>query len=168
LSKTIVARRSALAVGFDCDLGSLGASLFTPFPDSESVRQLARRLKHGVVAINSYPGVAYATTLPWGPGPGQASGRGWVHNFQFLDESRMEKVVLAAPLGRKGLGPVAWEDPWLPNVAGRSPLRLARALVRSALAYFRKQPFRLLASQWDLVPSLIGRELVARRQDLSL
>ncbi len=148
--------------------GDLGASLFTPFPDSESVRQLARRLKHGVVAINSYPGVAYATTLPWGPGPGQASGRGWVHNFRFLDESRMEKVVLAAPLGRKGLGPVAWEDPWLPNVAGRSPLRLARALVRSALAYFRKQPFRLLASQWDLVPSLIGRELVARRQDLSL
>ena len=148
--------------------GDLGASLFTPFTDSESVRQLARRLKHGVVAINSYPGVAYATTLPWGPGPGQASGRGWVHNFQFLDESRIEKVVLAAPLGRKGLGPVAWEDPWLPNVAGRRPLRLARALVRSALAYFRKQPFRLLASQWDLVPSLIGRELVARRQDLSL
>ncbi len=80
----------------------------------------------------------------------------------------MENVGLAAPLGRKGPGPVAWEDPWLPNVAGRSPLRLARALVRSALVYFRKQPFRLLASQWDLVPSLIGRELVARRQDLSL
>ena len=145
--------------------GDLGASVFTPFPDSEPVRQLARRLKHGVVAINSYPGVAFATSLPWGPGPGQASGRGWVHNFHFLDESRMEKVVLAAPLGRKGLGPVAWEDPWLPNVAGRGPLRLAKALVRAALAYFRKQPCRLLASQWDMIPALIGRELSARRQD---
>lgn len=155
------ANRPALA-------GDLGASVFTPFPDSEPVRQLARRLKHGVVAINSYPGVAYATSLPWGPGPGQASGRGWVRNFRFLDESRMEKVVLAAPLGRKGLGPAAWEDPWLPNVAGRGPLRLAKALVRSALAYFRKQPCRLLASQWDLVPALIGRELGARRQDRSL
>ena len=145
--------------------GDLGASLFTPYPNSEPVRRLARGLKHGVVAINSYPGVAYATTLPWGPGPGEASGRGWVHNFRFLDESRIEKVVLAAPLGRKGLGPLAWEDPWLHNVAGHSPLRLAKALVRSALACFRKQPCRLLASQWDLVPALIGRELAARRQD---
>ena len=148
--------------------GDLGASVFTPFPNSEPVRQLARGLKHGVVAINSYPGVAYATSLPWGPGPGQASGRGWVHNFRLLEESRIEKVVLAAPLGRKGLGPLAWEDPWLPNVAGHSPLRLAKALVRSALAWFRKQPFRLLASQWDLVPALIGRELGARRLDRSL
>jgi len=148
--------------------GDLGASVFTPFPNSEPVQELARGLKHGVVAINSYPGVAYATTLPWGAGPGQASGRGWVHNFRFLDESRIEKVVLAAPLGRKGLGPLAWEDPWLPNVAGRGPLRLAKALVRSALAWFRKQPCRLLASQWDLVTALIGRELGARRQDRSL
>lgn len=145
--------------------GDLGVSVFTPFPNSEPVRQLARGLKHGVVAINSYPGVAYATSLPWGPGPGQASGRGWVNNFRFLDEFRMEKVVLAAPLGRKGLGPVAWEDPWLPNVAGRNPLRLARALVRSALAWFRKQPVRLLAAQRDLAPALAGRELEARRQD---
>lgn len=148
--------------------GDLGASVFTPFPNSEPVRQLARGLKHGVVAINSYPGVAYATTLPWGPGPGQASGRGWVHNFRFLEESRIEKVVLAAPLGRKGLGPLAWEDPWLPNVSGHSPLLLAKALVRSALAYFRKQPCRLLASQRDLVPALIGREFGARRLDRSL
>ncbi len=152
------ANRPALA-------GDLGASVFTPFPNSEPVRRLARGLKHGVVAINSYPGVAYATSLPWGPGPGQASGRGWVHNFGFLDESRMEKVVLAAPLGRKGLGPLAWEDPWLPNVTGGGPLRLAKALVRSALAWFRKQPCHLLASQRDLVPALIGRELDARRQD---
>ena len=118
-----------------------------------------------MVAINSYPGVAFATSLPWGPGPRQASGRGWVHNFHFLDESRMEKVVLAAPLGRKGLGPVCWEDPWLPNVAGQRPLRLAKSLVRAALAYFRQQPCRLLASQWDMIPALIGRELSARRQD---
>ena len=145
--------------------GDLGASVFTPFPDSEPVRHMARHLKHGVVAINSYPGVAYATSLPWGSGPGQASGRGWVHNFRFLDETRMEKVVLAAPLGRKGLGPLAWEDPWLPNVTGGGPLRLAKALVRSALAWFRKQPGRLLASQRDLVPALIGRELDARRND---
>ena len=145
--------------------GDLGASVFTPFPNSEPVRQLARGLKHGVVAINSYPGVAYATSLPWGPGPGQASGRGWVHNFRFLDESRMEKVVLAAPLARKGLGPLAWEDPWLPNVSGRGPLRLAKALVRSALAWFRQQPCRLLAAQRDLIPALIGRELGARRLD---
>lgn len=145
--------------------GDLGAAVFTPFPHSQPVRQLARGLKHGVVAINSYPGVAYATTLPWGAGPGQASGRGWVRNFRFLDPSRMEKVVLAAPLGRKGLGPLAWEDPWLPNVAGRNPLRLAKALVRSALACFRKQPGRLLAAQGDLVPALIGRELAARRND---
>ena len=109
--------------------------------------------------------MAYATSLPWGPGPGQASGRGWVHNFRFLDETRMEKVVLAAPLGRKGLGPLAWEDPWLPNVTGDGPLRLAKALVRSALAWFRKQPGRLLASQWGLVPALLGREVGARRQD---
>jgi coniferyl-aldehyde dehydrogenase len=148
--------------------GDLGASVFTPCPDSKPVRQLARGLKHGVVAINSYPGVAYATSLPWGPGPGQASGRGWVHNFGFLEESRIEKVVLAAPLGRKGLGPLAWEDPWLPNVAGHSQLRLAKALVRSALAYFRRQPCRLVASQWDLVSALIGRELGARRLDRGL
>ncbi len=145
--------------------GDLGAALFTPSPESEPVRRLARQLKHGVVAINSYPGVAFATSLPWGAGPGQVSGRGWVHNYSFLTESPLEKVVLAAPLGKKGPGPLAWEDPWLPNVSGRSPLRLAKALVKAALAFFRKQPLRLLASQSVMVPALIRRELKSRRQD---
>ena len=148
--------------------GDLGASLFTPSPESEPVRRLARQLKQGVVAINSYPGVAFATSLPWGAGPGKVSGRGWVHNYRFLAESSLEKVVLVAPLGRKGPGPLAWEDPWLPNVSGASSLRLAKALVKSALAFFRKQPLRLLASQSVMVPALIGREFSARRQDRSL
>lgn len=148
--------------------GDLGASLFTSQPESSLVHKLAGQLKHGVVGINSYPGVAFATSLPWGAGPGKVSGRGWVHNYQFLAESFLQKVVLSAPLGRKGPRPFVWEDPWLPNVSGPSTLRFARSLVRSTLAFFKKQPLRLLASQSTMIPTLLFRELTSRRQDLAL
>jgi len=148
--------------------GDLGASLFTNQPDSFLVHKLAGQLKHGIVAINSYPGVAFATSLPWGAGPGKASGRGWVHNYQFLAESFIQKVVLSAPLGRKGPRPFVWEDPWLPNVSGPNTLRFARSLVRSTLAFFKKQPLRLLASQSTMISTLLFRELTSRRQDLHL
>jgi acyl-CoA reductase-like NAD-dependent aldehyde dehydrogenase len=146
-------------------LGDLAASLFTSQPESEQTRRIACELKQGIVAVNTYPGVAFATSLPWGAGPAGLSGRGWVHNYQFLSEASLRKVVLTAPLGRKGFGPLCWEDPWLFNVGGQPSLDFARALVHLTKAYFNRQLFRLSMAQVRLISALARREIIARRQD---
>ena len=145
--------------------GDLGGSIFSADSDSEGVRQLACSLKHGVVTINTYPGVTFATSLPWGAGPTGVSGRGWVHNYYFLSETRFQKVVLDAGLGRKGFGPLAWEDPWLLNVSTPATLGLAKALVGATLGFFRWEPQRCLFSQLSILKSLVQREFVSRAQD---
>ena len=130
--------------------GDLGISLFTSRPHSPEIQQMARDLRHGIVTINTYPGVAFATSVPWGAGPARMSGNGWVHNYAFLPESQIEKVVLAAPLGRKGFGPIRWEDPWLLNVSGENTVEFAKSLVQVTLAYFLKQPLKLAKAQLTL------------------
>jgi acyl-CoA reductase-like NAD-dependent aldehyde dehydrogenase len=153
-----------LALANSKDLsGDLGISLFTSAPDSPEVEQMAAKLRHGMVMINTYPGVAFATSVPWGAGLEGASGRGWVHNYAFLPETCFEKVVISTSLGRKGLGPLRWEDPWLLNVTGNSSLRLAQALVRAALAYFRGgQSWDVLSAQLSLISAIARREWAAR------
>jgi hypothetical protein len=71
------------------------------------------RLRYGVIGVNVWPAVAYATMcVPWGGYPGAAlddpqSGVGWVHNSCFLDG--VEKSVMEGPL-------VAWPKPlWFPS-----------------------------------------------------
>lgn len=60
------------------------------------------QLRYGLVAINQWPGVAYALmSPPWGGYPGSnladaQSGIGWVHNTFMLDG--IEKSVLEGPL----------------------------------------------------------------------
>jgi acyl-CoA reductase-like NAD-dependent aldehyde dehydrogenase len=154
----------ALALANSRDLsGDLGISLFTLAPDSPEVEQMAAKLRHGMVMINTYPGVAFATSVPWGAGLEGASGRGWVHNYGFLPETCFEKVVISTSLGRKGFGPLRWEDPWLLNVTGNNSVKLARALVRAALAYFRGGPsWEILSAQLSLVSAIARREWVAR------
>src|SRR5262249_11905618 len=57
----------ALALSNSPELaGDLAISLFTANPDSTEIREVARRMRHGMVTINAYPGVAFATSLPWG------------------------------------------------------------------------------------------------------
>ena len=73
--------------------GDLAASLFTSQPESEQTRRIAWELKQGIVTVNTYPGVAFATSLPWGAGPAGLSGRGWVHNYHLLPEASLRKVV---------------------------------------------------------------------------
>jgi len=145
--------------------GDLGISLFTSRPHSAKLRQIARALRHGIVTINTYPGVAFATSVPWGAGSARLSGTGWVHNYGFLPEKQIEKVVLVASLGRKGFGPIRWEDPWLLNVSGKNTVEFAEALVQVTLAYFLKQPFRLAKAQLTLIRSLWRRESAARARD---
>ena len=145
--------------------GDLGISLFTSQPQSVEIQRMARELRHGIVTINTYPGVAFATSVPWGAGPGGMSGRGWVHNYALLPEREIDKVVLAAPLGRKGFGFVRWEDPWLLNVSGENTADFARALVKVTLAYFLKQPLRLVKAQLALLRAIRRREAAARKTD---
>ncbi|HEV3340937.1 MAG TPA: aldehyde dehydrogenase family protein [Pirellulales bacterium] len=71
------------------------------------------RLRYGVVGVNVWPGLAYATMcIPWGGYPSATlrdpqSGLGWVHNPYFL--AGVEKSVLEGPL-------VAWPKPlWFPS-----------------------------------------------------
>jgi acyl-CoA reductase-like NAD-dependent aldehyde dehydrogenase len=156
-----------LALANSKDLsGDLGISLFTLVPGAAEVEQMAARLRHGMVMINTYPGVAFATSVPWGAGLEGLSGRGWVHNYGFLPETRLEKVVISTSLGRKGFGPLRWEDPWLLNVTGNNSLRLARALVRTALAYFRGgQRWEVLSAQLSLISAIARREWAARVAD---
>ncbi|MSO22091.1 MAG: aldehyde dehydrogenase [Acidobacteria bacterium] len=143
--------------------GDLGISLFTSRPHSPEIQRMAQELRHGIVTINTYPGVAFATSLPWGAGPARMSGSGWVHNYAFLPESEIEKVVLTAPLGRKGFGPIRWEDPWLLNVSGEITVEFAKALVQVTLAYFLKQPLRLAKAQLVLIRALRRRESASRK-----
>ena len=145
--------------------GDLGISLFTSRPHSPEIQQMARDLRHGIVTINTYPGVAFATSVPWGAGPARMSGSGWVHNYAFLPESQIEKVVLAAPLGRKGFGPIRWEDPWLLNVSGENTVEFAKSLVQVTLAYFLKQPLKLAKAQLTLIRAIRRREAAARKTD---
>ena len=159
LGKTLeLANSSALA-------GDLGISIFTSNPSLPEVKQLAAELRHGVVAVNMYPGIAFATSLPWGAGPLGLSGQGWSHNYRFLPETGIRKVVLLSPLGKKGLGPLQWEDPWLLNVSGDSSFRLARALVSSSLAFFQRKKWKLFTAQFDLFRALFQREVQSRMED---
>jgi len=156
----------ALAVASSTRLsGDLGISLFTPRPQSPEIQRMAQELRHGMVTINTYPGVAFATSVPWGAGPARMSGSGWVHNYAFLPESQIEKVVLAAPLGRKGFGPIRWEDPWLLNVSGEITVEFAKALVQVTLSYFLKQPLKLARAQLALISALLRRESASRKTD---
>jgi Aldehyde dehydrogenase family len=156
----------ALAVANSARLsGDLGISLFTAHPQSLEIQRLALELRHGIVTVNTYPGVAFATSLPWGAGPAQISGSGWVHNYSFLPESDIEKVVLTAPLGRKGFGPIRWEDPWLLNVSGEVAVEFAKSLVQVTLAYFLKHPWRLAKAQLTLIRALRRRESASRKVD---
>jgi acyl-CoA reductase-like NAD-dependent aldehyde dehydrogenase len=154
----------ALALANSRDLsGDLGISLFTSAPDSPEIEQMAAKLRHGMVMINTYPGVAFATSVPWGAGVEGLSGRGWVHNYGFLPETCFEKVVISTSLGRKGFGPLRWEDPWLLNVTGNNSVKLARALVRTALAYFRAgRSGEVLSAQLSLISAIARREWAAR------
>jgi aldehyde dehydrogenase (NAD(P)+) len=145
--------------------GDLGISLFTAHPHSLEIQRLAQELRHGIVTVNTYPGVAFATSVPWGAGPGQLSGNAWVHNYAFLPEREIEKVILAAPLGRKGFGPIRWEDPWLLNVAGENTVEFAKALVQGTLAYFLKQPLKLARAQLALIRAIRRRESTSRKTD---
>jgi hypothetical protein len=122
-------------------------------------------LRHGIVAINTYPGVAFATSVPWGAGPARMSGNGWVHNYAFLPECEIEKVVLTAPLGRKGFGPIRWEDPWLLNVSRENSVEFAKSVVQLTLGYFLKEPVKLVKAQLSLIRAIRRRELAARRTD---
>ncbi len=60
-----------------------------------------RDLRYGTVAVNVWPGLAFALgTLPWGAYPGAPltdiqSGRGFVHNTRMLDG--IEKTIVRAP-----------------------------------------------------------------------
>lgn len=154
----------ALANSGDID-GDLGISLFTSNPRSPEVERIAASLRHGVVTINTYPGVAFATSVPWGAGPSGLSGRGWVHNYDVLPEEIIDKVVLSTSLGRKGFGLLRWEDPWLLNVSGEGTVQLAKALVRTTLAYFRQARWSLWAAELSLVAAIARREWVARALD---
>jgi acyl-CoA reductase-like NAD-dependent aldehyde dehydrogenase len=156
----------ALAIANSAALsGDLGISLFTSRPHSPETKRMARELRHGIVTINTYPGVAFATSVPWGAGPAQMSGNGWVHNYAFLPEHAIEKVILTARLGRKGLGPIRWEDPWLLNVAGENTVEFAKALVEVTLAYFLKHPLKLAKAHLDLIRAIRRRESAARKTD---
>jgi acyl-CoA reductase-like NAD-dependent aldehyde dehydrogenase len=156
----------ALAIANSTHLsGDLGISLFTARPDSAEIQRMAQELRHGIVTVNTYPGVAFATSVPWGAGPSKMSGNGWVHNYAFLPEHEIEKVVLTAPLGRKGFGPIRWEDPWLLNVSGESTVEFAKALMQVTLAYFLKQPLKLAKAQLALIPAIRRRESAARKTD---
>jgi hypothetical protein len=145
--------------------GDLGISIFTSQPNSAAIQEFAVQLRHGMVAINTYPGVSFATSLPWGPGASGLSGYGWVHNYEFLPGKRIEKVVLSAPLGKKGFGIFRWEDPWLLNVCGEHSLKLAQSLTFAAVAYFRKKRWKLAKALATLSLNIVRRELSARVAD---
>ena len=156
----------ALAVANSTRLsGDLGISLFTSRPHSPEIQRMARELRHGIVTINTYPGVAFATSVPWGAGPARMSGNGWVHNYAFLPESEIEKVVLRRHSDERDLVPIRWEDPWLLNVSGENTVEFAKSLVQVTLAYFLKQPLKLAKAQLSLIRAIRRRESAARKTD---
>ena len=146
-------------------LGDLGASLYTANPDSEKIHQTVCHLKHGIIGINCYPGLAFATSLPWGAGVEGSSGKGWVHNYQFLTESYFHKVVIKTSLKPNGFGFIKWEDPWLHNVSNQAALRLAKSIVNATIAFFKKQSIRFMAALIIMLPSLVLREIIAYKKD---
>jgi aldehyde dehydrogenase (NAD(P)+) len=85
--------------------GTLAAALLvhprTARSHGREVERAVHDLRYGTVAVNVWPGFAYAAgTLPWGAFPGATladiqSGRGFVHNTRML--GRVEKAVLRAP-----------------------------------------------------------------------
>ena len=101
--------------------GDLAASLFTSQPESQQTRRIAWELKQGIVAVNTYPGVAFATSLPWGAGPAGLSGRGWVHNYQFVTRSE---------LAEDRLNRAAWQERlWSPVLGGSLVAQCWRATI---------------------------------------
>jgi hypothetical protein len=69
---------------------------------NRAVEGAIRDLRHGTVAINVWPAMAYAfCSTPWGGHPSATltdiqSGLGWVHNTVMLED--IEKCVIRAPL----------------------------------------------------------------------
>jgi aldehyde dehydrogenase (NAD(P)+) len=88
--------------------GTLSASLIVhPATMKEpsfarAVERAIERLRYGTVAVNAFPGMAYALgSPPWGAWQDSTpediqSGHGWVHNTSMLE--RVEKVVFRHPL----------------------------------------------------------------------
>jgi aldehyde dehydrogenase (NAD(P)+) len=100
----------AAAVPFANDhvWGTLNSMLFV-HPKTEAdatvkpaVECAVRDLRHGTVAINVWPALAYAfVSTPWGGHPSATladiqSGLGWVHNTVMLED--IEKCVVRGPL----------------------------------------------------------------------
>ncbi|MCY1040179.1 aldehyde dehydrogenase [Corallococcus sp. bb12-1] len=85
-----------------------------------AVEKAVRDLRYGTVAINTWPGAAYALgSLPWGGHPSSSlkdiqSGQGWVHNTFMLES--IEKAVLRAPLTSLPA------PPWVPGHQGMADL----------------------------------------------
>lgn len=84
--------------------------------DQARLQRLIDRLRYGTVAINHWPGLAFAMmSCPWGGYPGASladpqSGIGWVHNVLMLEA--IEKTVLEGPL-------VVYPKPlWFPTHRG--------------------------------------------------
>jgi aldehyde dehydrogenase (NAD(P)+) len=88
--------------------GTLNSMLFV-HPKTQADPSLAaaveaavRDLRHGTVAINAWPALAYAfCSTPWGGHPSATlqdiqSGLGWVHDTVMLED--IEKCVVRAPL----------------------------------------------------------------------
>jgi hypothetical protein len=69
---------------------------------AQAVEECVRDLRHGTVAINAWPALAYAfCSTPWGGHPSATldniqSGLGWVHDTVMLED--IEKCVVRAPL----------------------------------------------------------------------
>jgi aldehyde dehydrogenase (NAD(P)+) len=88
--------------------GTLNSMLFVhPKTQADSsvapaVEAAVRDLRHGTVAINAWPALAYAfCSTPWGGHPSATlediqSGLGWVHDTVMLED--IEKCVVRAPL----------------------------------------------------------------------
>jgi aldehyde dehydrogenase (NAD(P)+) len=113
---------------------------------SAALERAIRELRYGSVAVNLWPGFAFAAgTLPWGAYPGAPltdiqSGRGFVHNTRML--ARVEKSVLRAP---------AWSPIKLPYFPSH---RSAHALGRRLTALEED-------GSWARLPGVIAAALRA-------
>lgn len=100
--------REAVPFANDHVWGTLNSMLFV-HPKSEAdatiraaVDAAIRDLRHGTVAVNVWPALAYALcSTPWGGHPSATlaniqSGLGWVHNTVMLED--IEKCVIRSPL----------------------------------------------------------------------
>jgi acyl-CoA reductase-like NAD-dependent aldehyde dehydrogenase len=90
---------------------------------SEAVDRAIMNLRHGIVAVNGIPGMAWVmASPPWGSFPGNEmgdiqSGTGFVHNTLMF--SRPEKVVVRAPFKM-------WPKPLWFNSRARAYQEVAR------------------------------------------